>query len=176
MTTTYLAGHGEWSLANGYTAVPKGCSISFYTEAHKNMFTADMKAVIGGTYGGSVQLKVDEYKSCPNYTLHADPVSHQACKALLLGSNQPGLSLVMFSAGGPFTLAQIFDAFSKKQLATDFVWCACRYTILKDVGGKAIGVNGAQGSFGNRNNLGQLVLGGNDNFYFNPTGHVVKNL
>ena len=49
---------------------------------------------------------------------------------------------------------------------TNLVWCACRYTELKDVGGKKVGVNGAQGTYGDRDNQGNVGAG---DIFFNPT-------
>ena len=179
MNTIYLAGHGTWNMADGYAEVPKGCSISFYTEFSKNMFTSDMKEVIGGTFQGAVKLMVGAYKTCPNYTLSADSASLDACRALLLARNNTNLSLVMFGSGPDMTLKEIFADAKARDLASDFIWCACRHTGLRDAGGKAIGVNGAQGTWGDRDNLGNLLPPGGaatDLFYFNATTKIVKNL
>jgi len=179
MKTLFLGGHGQWNISDGYTQVPVGCTISFYTDFSKNMFTSDMKDIMKGTYGGSVQQKIEQYKKCPNYTLSADPASHQECKDILVARNNANLGLLMFSAGPSWTLQRIFEKIAKNKLKVDMVWCACRFTGLNDAGGKAIGVNAAQGTWGNRNNLGNLVTpGGNPDtlFYFNPTSKVVKNL
>ncbi len=169
MTTTYLAGHGQWNLSNGYAKVPPGCSVTFYTEFSKNMFTADMKAIIGGTFGGTPKLTVEQFKTCPNYTLSGDPVSLVACQQLLAQRNDPNLAMIMFAAG-QFSLSQIFEYFDTQRIETDFVWCACRYTALKDSGGKSVGVNAAQGTYGDRNNLGKFSANlGTEGFYFNPS-------
>jgi hypothetical protein len=169
MSTTFLAGHGQWNITDGYAEVPKGCSITFYTEFSKNLFTADMKAIIGGTFTGTPKLVVEEYRSCPNYLLSGDSVSLVACQQLLLGRNDPNLGLIMFN-NGQVRLSEIFAYFKKQNTQTHFIWCACRYTNLKDMGGKTIGVNAAQGTYGNRNNLGQLANNlGTDGFYFNPS-------
>jgi hypothetical protein len=180
MKTVYLGGHGAWTIKDGYAEVPKGCTISFYTEFSKNMFTSDMKAIIGGTFNGSVKQKIEQYKTCPNYTLSPDSVSYAECRTLLLARNDANLSLVMFPSGPDWTLKSIFEWASKGRIAADFIWCACRFTGLKDEGGKAIGVNGAQGTWGDRDNLGNLLPpGGNPNpdlFFFNATTKIVKNL
>lgn len=169
MSITYLAGHGQWNLRDGYTEVPAGCTITFYTEFSKNLFTADMKAIIGGTFAGTPKLVVWEYRSCPNYVLSGDSVSLAACQQLLTGRNDPNLGLIMF-ATGERKLSDLFADYKARSAHTDFIWCACRYTSLHDAGGKAVGVNAAQGTYGDRNNLGQAAANlGTDGYYFNPS-------
>lgn len=159
--------------------VPKGCSISFYTKFSKNMFTSDMKDIMRGTYPGSVQQKTEQYKTCPNYTLSADPVSFQECQNILIARQNANLCLIMFPSGPSHTLDNIFRSIERNNITIDMIWCACRYTGLKDAGGKAIGMNAAHGTWGDRNNLGKLVPpGGNPDtlFYFNPTSKAVSHL
>jgi hypothetical protein len=171
MSTIFLAGHGDWSTTDGYAKLPSRCSMTFYTEFSKNMFTADMLAIIGGTFTGTVKSKVGEYMTCPNYTLHGDTLNRAACQQLLTARNDPSLALAMWD-NGSMTLSDIFAYYDSQRASIDFVWCACRFTGLKDAGGKTVGVNGAQGSYGNRNAQGQLAPNGAnipDGFYFNPS-------
>ena len=181
MKTIYLAGHGDWKIKDEYVQVPAGCSISFYTDSSKNMFTSDMKDIIRGTYNGSVRQKVEAFKNCPNYTLNPDGASYNECKQIIISRNDPNLGLIMYPSGPSWTLKQIFDYVSKKGLSFEFIWCCCRFTGLKDAGGKAVGVNGAQGTWGDRDNTGKLVAPGTGSdpsnlYYFNPTSNQVKNL
>lgn len=180
MKTIYLGGHGEWNMSDGYVELPKGCSISFYTEFSKNMFTSDMKDIIKGKFKGSVKSKIEQYKTCNNYTLHPDPANCTECRQILSDRNDSNLALVMFAGGRAWTLKEIFAWATEERLAVDFIWCACRFTGLKDAGGKAVGVNAAQGTWGDRDNQGKLVAPGGgqdpDLFYFNPTTKIVKNL
>lgn len=168
MANIFLAGHGEWEInKNGFTRVPKGITVTFYTEFSKNMFTADMLAIIGGTYGGQPKDVYDSGAQVPNYTLYPDTVNEPQCRQLVKQRNDPNYGIMMVCAGATSTLEKLMSILSP---GTNVIWCACRYTGLKDTGGKTIGVNGAQGSFGNRDAQGNgSVIGGTDLYYFNPT-------
>ncbi|HTU67768.1 MAG TPA: hypothetical protein VMF52_17595 [Steroidobacteraceae bacterium] len=164
MGIVYLAGHGSWDIkSGGFARVPRNRTVTFYTEAMKNMFTTDMFDIIGGTYQGEVKQFYEPGQQVPNYTLHPDLLNEPRCNQLLAARNDPGISLVMLQQGVTLTLQQIMDTVPT---GTNLIWCACRHTQLKDVGGKKIGVNGAQGSYGNRDNQGNLGAG---DIFFNPT-------
>jgi hypothetical protein len=164
MGTVFLAGHGQWNIReNGFTRVRKGLSVTFYTEFSKNMFTADMLAIIGGTYAGSVKDVYAEGAEVPNYTLYPDTVNEPTCRQLIKSRNDPGFGLMMVIAGQTSTMEKLLSVLAP---GTNAVWCACRYTGLKDVGGKSIGVNAAQGTYGNRDAQGKLKSSGA--YYFNP--------
>lgn len=172
MAMVYLAGHGSWDIkSNGFVTVPKGVSVTFYTEAMKNLFTADMFSIISGTYTGDVKQLYEPGAQVPNYTLHPDTVNEARCRQLLKArvdkyrkdaGATPKIGLMMPIAGQTTTLGKLLGIMGP---GTNVVWCACRYTELKDVGGKSVGVNGAQGSFGNRDNQGNIGPG---DIYFNP--------
>lgn len=178
MKTLFIAGHGAWDISNGYTCVPRGCSISFYTEFSKSMFSRDMIEIMSGTYRGTIQQRVEEYKACPNYTIHPDPDKYQGSHYIV---NQRGNNyrLLMNGGGPPTTLSEIFYGLSQNNIQLDMVFCTCRNTMLKDRGGRSVGFNAAQGTWGDRNSSGQLVLSGGDPdklFFFRLTNALVKNL
>ena len=172
MPMVYLAGHGSWDIkTNGFATVPNGVSVTFYTESMKNLFTSDMFAIISGTYTGEVKQVFEPGSQVPNYTLHPDTTNEARCRHLLKtrvdkartdAGVAPKLGLMMPIAGQTSTLGKLL---SIMQPGTNVVWCACRYTELKDVGGKSVGVNGAQGTYGNRDKQGKL---GRGDIYFNP--------
>jgi hypothetical protein len=172
MATVYLAGHGSWDVkSNGFTIVPKGLSVTFYTESMKNLFTGDMFSIISGSYKGEVKQIYDSAAQVPNYTLHPDTKNEAKCRQLLKArvdkarvhaGAAPKLGLMMPIAGQTTTLAKLMSIMGP---GTNVVWCACRYTELADTGGKSVGVNGAQGTYGNRNAEGKL---GKGDIYFNP--------
>jgi hypothetical protein len=147
MATVFLAGHGSWATADGYTMVPRGCSIEFYTENAKNMFTTDMFDIVKGTYSGSSASKVSQFGSCPNYRLFPDIVN----KTKLQQDLQAGARLYMTDDAAGKPLSDIFGQFPE---GTDFVWACCRFNTLRDAGGKSVGVNAGQGAAG---------------YYFNPS-------
>ena len=52
-----IGGHGGWTPADGYTKVPKGCSIAFYTEFSKAMSGEDAIAYCPTSdYAANVEL------------------------------------------------------------------------------------------------------------------------
>lgn len=173
MPTVYLAGHGSWNVkANGFTTVPKSVTVTFYTESMKNMFTADMFSIIAGTYKGEVKQFYESGSQIPNYTLYPDTINEAKCRQLLKERVErrrrqegaaPKLGLMMVVAGQTSTLEKMMSIMAP---GTNCVWCMCRYTELADVGGKTVGVNGAQGTFGNRDAQGKLGVGA---YYFNPS-------
>ena len=136
----FFAGHGSWAAKDGYTTVPKNCTMTFYTKNAKNMFTTDMFAVIDGTFKGSPDQVVASYGSIPNLRLFPDLANEGACK-----KKCPAGSIVyMHRQPNGFTLEQIFRVFDQ-DTSYDFVWACCRFNDLKDVGGKDLGVNAAEG-------------------------------
>jgi len=152
-TKCFLAGHGSWSTKDGYTAVPKGCTLTFYTKNAKNMFTSDMFAVIEGSFTGEPDQVVGSYGSVPNLRLFPDLANEGACKAKC-----PADAIVyMHQYSGGYTLADIFRII-KPGDAYDFVWACCRFNDLTDVGGKDMGVNAAEGV---------------NQYYFNKAGAAV---
>lgn len=164
MPNVFLAGHGSWNIkANGFTRVPKNVVVTFYTEPMKNLFTADMLAIIGGTYQGEVKDVYEPGSSIPDYTLYPDTVNEPKCRELIRARNDKDHGLLMVLAGKTSTLGRLMSIMAP---GTNLVWCACRYTELRDVGGKSIGVNAAQGTYGNRDAQGRFSSEGA--FYFNP--------
>ncbi|MGE5451963.1 MAG: putative adhesin [Acidobacteriota bacterium] len=179
MTTIFLAGHGEWNIReNGFTKVPRGITVQFYTLNQKNMFTSDMLSIIEGTYTGTVADIYTEGMDVPNYTLHPDTVNEPTCRAKMKVRNDPDCGLLMVVPGQVSTLEKLMKIMRP---GTTAVWCACRYNGLNDVGGKRLGVNGAQGTYGDRSAQGQLGKPGanpTERFYFNSTSSTpkIKNL
>lgn len=163
MAIVYLAGHGSWNVKkNGFTRVPKGVTVTFYTESMKNMFTADMFSIIQGTFQGEVKQFYESGSQIPDYSLYPDTTNEAKCRQLLKARNEPNLALLMVNKGHVSSLKQLMSGMGP---GTSLIWCACRYTELQDKGGKSIGVNGAQGTYGDRDAQGQL---GQGEYYFNP--------
>ena len=164
MSTVFLAGHGSWDIKNnGFTTVPRGICVTFYTESMKNMFTSDMFEIIAGTYKGEVKQIYEPGSQIPNYTMYPDTLNEPKCRQLIKARNDKNCGLLMVVGGQTSTLQKLMSILAP---GTNVVWCACRYTELKDVGGKSIGVNGAQGTWGNRDAQGKLNNSGE--YYFNP--------
>ena len=172
MKILFIAGHGEWKISNGYCYLPRGCSISFYTEFSKSMFSLDMIEILKGTYRGGIQQRIEQFQSCPNYTIHPDPEKFLGCHDIIKQRNAPNYRLMMNGDGPPMTLSSIFNSLSLYNIQLDMIFCSCRNTILRDTGGRSIGFNAAQGTWGDRDCNGRFTLTGNspsDLFLFRLT-------
>jgi hypothetical protein len=149
MAKVFLAGHGSWTIKDGYTTVPKGCSIDFYTDNAKNMFTTDMFSIVAGTYASAASSTVGEFKTCPNYRLYPDNTN----SAALQNNIEANATLYMTNQVAGEKLSDIIGRYPA---GTQFVWCCCRYNDLKEAGGKSVGVNAGQNSGGYFFNPSQL--------------------
>lgn len=176
MPTVYLAGHGSWDVkSNGFTTVPRGICVSFYTEAMKNMFTADMFSILEGKYTGDIKQFYEPGSQIPNYTLYPDPTNEPRCRQLIKARKDQNIGLLMVIPGQTSTMKKLMSIMAP---GANVIWCACRYTELKDVGGKSIGVNAAQGAYGTRDAQGTIISNERKNrlsdkeqkslYYFNP--------
>lgn len=158
MKILFIAGHGEWHISNGYTYLPKGCSISFYTEFSKAMFSLDMVEILKGTYRGNIQQKIEQFNICPNYTIHPDPTKYLGCHEIINQRDTSSYHLIMNGDGPPMTLSSIFNSLTLNNIQLDMIFCTCRNTMLRDTGARSIGFNAAQGTWGDRDYNGRFTL------------------
>jgi len=164
MSTVYLAGHGSWNIKEGgFTTVPKGVCITFYTDSNKNMFTGDMFSLISGKYTGEVRQFYREGSQVPNYTLYPDTQNEPKCRQLIKDRHDKNFGLLMVVNGQTSNLKKLMSIMGQ---GTNIVWACCRGSELNRVGGRTIGVGGAQGTYGNRDGQGKPDLNGFN--YFNP--------
>jgi hypothetical protein len=137
----FLSGHGGWKPKNGYTQVPKGCQINFYTNFAKNLITGMEHQILAGTYN-TIDRTIAEYKSCPNMQLSEQPDDWTTtAKAKLALRNDPNC-LLLESPHEGIALADLFEAWTTGNLpGVEFHWLACQTLGLKPVGGRASGLN-----------------------------------
>ncbi|MGO4880104.1 MAG: putative adhesin [Bryobacteraceae bacterium] len=62
----YIIGHGGWSPGDGFSQVPAGCKIFFYTEFGKTLSGHESDDLIEGTFNRGASRTVDEFKMAPN--------------------------------------------------------------------------------------------------------------
>lgn len=164
MSTVYLAGHGSWDIKEGgFTTVPKGVCVSFYTDSNKNMFTTDMFSLISGTYSGEVRQLYREGSQVPNYTLYPDTQNEPQCRQLIKDRHDRDFGLLMVIGGQTSNLKKLMSIMGP---GTNVIWACCRGSELTRVGGRTVGVGGAQGTYGDRDGQGNPDENGFN--YFNP--------
>lgn len=137
----FMCGHGAWAPDDGFTEVPKGCSVTFYTYNAKTMLQGAVNEIVSGRYTGDYHQKVEEYKQVQNMTLYPDdePLRKSTQKELL---KNPDPDTNCFFTKTPTTLEQFFKVYGDqiaKLGGIDVVWTCCRFVDNK---GEKTGVEG----------------------------------
>lgn len=141
MRQIFLTGHGGWKPSQGYTKVPKGCKINFYTHFAKNLITGMEYKILEGSYA-DIERTINQFMTCPNMVLSGQDVSWtEASKKRLKGRQDIDWGLITPPVKGRHQLSQIFAYFEKKQEEVEFHWMACQTLQLRQVGGRAFGLN-----------------------------------
>ena len=141
MRQIFLSGHGGWTPKQGYTSVPKGCKINFYTHFAKNLITGMEYQILEGKYT-EIERTIDEFNQCPNMILSGQEASWtERSKNKLKHRNDIDWGLITPPEHGRYALSQIFAYYEKKQEAVELHWMACQTLGLKSAGGSAVGVN-----------------------------------
>jgi hypothetical protein len=146
---TFLCGHGMWHPKEGYTQVPAGSKITFYTNNIKKLYQEEaLKILDGSTQFDPDKLDVREaLASVPEMTLSdAGAEFRQKCELAAKRRTRDAWKLVFADAGNPKKLSEVFRSLPAEEL----VWVACREVELKKVivhgarstfAGALIGVN-----------------------------------
>lgn len=155
-----LSGHGSWEMKDGYTSLPEGCTIKFYT--------CNMKTLSDGL-GGDIDrgmvagLQPDQtggpFSTVPNMRLYPphglnirtpdatkwDVVELSAAK-IPAGDRNLQVKIADAHPGGK-NLSEVLTELKHAILGNKDVtilWAACRAIGLKDTGGDKFGVNAMQ--------------------------------
>ena len=141
MKQVFLSGHGGWTPQQGYTQVPKGCKINFYTHFAKNLITGMEYKILEGSYN-EIERTIEEYKQCPNMKLSGQEASWtQKSKDKLKGRTDIDWALLTPPEKGFYSLSSVFKYFAEKRESVEFHWMACQTLGLKQVGGRGFGLN-----------------------------------
>lgn len=142
-TLIYLHGHGSWAPSMGFTDVPKGCSLSFYTHFAKLLNQTMVAQILNNSFAGTLDRTIGEFKKAPNCrmsSLTADQKDWATQQA-----QGKGYRLLTLQAAPPVVrmdLAQLLDhCRSKYQGELDIRWLCCQSLSLKQVGGRGLGLN-----------------------------------
>jgi putative adhesin Stv-like protein len=127
MARVFICGHGGWGPKDGYTFVPKGSSIIFYTAGGHTMRSSDVGRLLKGTYAGKPDCSLGSFRSCPDMRLYPDDAD---CKAESEQNKPDNAELYFTNVPGGVKLSQIFGA----KPNSEFVWACCRAYALSDSG------------------------------------------
>lgn len=135
----FLSGHGGWKPAQGFTQVPRGCRVHFYTDFAKNLITGMEYRILNGSWT-TISRTVQEFMSCPDMLLSPQDATWTArSRRELAARNDPNCFLLVAPPGGR-RLSEIFRNV-KAGVGYDFHWMACQTLGLTKVGGRAHGLN-----------------------------------
>ena len=133
MRTIFLCGHGNWDPNQGFTDMPKGCSMTFYTHHAKTMLQDAVEQIVGGTYTGEPRQVVPEFKAVPNMRLSPDSDENvlDTWKAL---SENPLQNATLWFVQSATTLKDLFKSRAQRiwrmvaqHQGIAFHWTCCRY-------------------------------------------------
>ena len=149
MADIFVFGHGEWKPSDGYTVVPAGTSVKFYTEGNKLMTVAFATQLMTGQDGGAMpDLEAGAFRSVQNMRLYPAPEYHAAVQqAIQQAGGTAGDIRIVNNAGG-VTLQSLLEELK----GNDLTWIACRALGLKEVNTK---IGGAQQRIGGMNTIGR---------------------
>ncbi len=158
----YLVGHGGWNVINSafpYAKVPRGTSISFYTENAKllGVTTAPEIAKLAAADAlGESNGTFEQYKPVPNYTLSPlDDYTRWFYGEVIPGCVPVDVDTPLCTGEGDdgpciesddplHTCTGLFATYAGQEI----VWLACRAMMLRPAGGAAAGVNTLQAEIG----------------------------
>jgi hypothetical protein len=142
-TTVFLHGHGSWAPIMGYTSVPKGCSVSFYTHFAKLLNQTMVTQILDNTYTGELDRTIGAFGSVPNLRMSSLTASQKTWAEDK--ANITGLTVVILPAAPPtvrWTLIELMDwCVENIGKDLDFRWLCCQSLTLKDQGGRKEGLN-----------------------------------
>lgn len=149
----FISGHGGWKPEYGYTQVPRGIKVHFYTHFAKNLMTGMETKILNGTYT-TKDRTIEEYKQCPNMRASGQPdewterAENNLSKAVWGDMS----AVIGLKQGEAATLAELFEEMGSLLQRSDpdleIHWLACSTVQLKQVGGRQFGLNAAD--FGHR--------------------------
>jgi hypothetical protein len=125
-----ICGHGASRPQSGdmFIPVPKGCSISFYTDFGKTLAGDEADAIAAGTYPGTPVHVIGDFKTCPNllYTPLTDGE-----KSAIEAAKPAGTILVFATSPAGTLLQDLFKVWGDTKRQFDFHWACCQALQLK---------------------------------------------
>ena len=128
---TFLCGHGNWHLKDGFARVPTGTQVTFYTQNAKTLYLQEALKILDGTteFTASQQDVYKAGQAVPNMTLSDGGADWRAKFELAAESRTDPYKLIFADAGHPKKLSDIMTFLPGEQL----VWIACRAVVFNKV-------------------------------------------
>ena len=128
MANVFVFGHGAWKPGDGFTVVPAGTSVKFYTESNKLMSVAfATELMTGQAPGARPDMEAGAFRSVQNMRLYPAPEFHAAVQhAIQVAGGAAGQIKIVSNAGG-VTLQTLLEQLK----GNDVTWIACRALGMK---------------------------------------------
>lgn len=147
MPTLLLHGHGTWKPDDGFTQVPKHCSISFYTHFAKLLNKTMVRQILLGTMTQGYDRTVGQFETVPNLVLSSLTAGQHTWASSTIVPN--GRLLWMLPPSPPtrrykldFIMEQFVEALEPSaNNPLNFEWLCCQSLSLNKVGGRSLGLN-----------------------------------
>jgi hypothetical protein len=136
----FLCGHGTWHLADGFTRVPAGTQITFYTHNAKTLHLPEALKVLDGTTEFTDGQK-DVYKAgmgVPNMTLSALTLEQRMRFEQAATQRTDSFVLIFADPDNPKRLSEIMTPSGMGE-GNKLIWLACRKVKLEEVKGRVDG-------------------------------------
>jgi hypothetical protein len=144
----FVSGHGGWKPDYGYTQVPRGMQVNFYTHFAKNLMTGMEYKILAGTYTEK-DRSIGEYCQCPNMRVSGQPddwttKSEASLSTAFWGDKAAVLGVPQGDSAHLSDLFSEIGGHMRNEGVTETIevhWLACSTLQLKQVGGAAFGLN-----------------------------------
>jgi hypothetical protein len=148
MPHIFISGHGGWKPEYGFTQVPRGVKVHFYTHFAKNLMTDMEYRILDGSFTDKDRT-IEEYAQCPNMRASGQPDSWTETSENKLNKAVWGNDSMVVGVpeGDAANLAELFKELDVLMNGVDETleihWLACSTVQLKQVGGRSHGLNAA---------------------------------
>lgn len=119
----FMTGHGGWTVKDGYVDLPKGTSVSFYTENAKLMLSSDVYKIVDGSFAGEPTSVIGEYRQCQNMTLYPDDAVYVGPTDAALLRNPDAAQCRVYRVAAQKKLS---DIIANELAGHQIIWCCCR--------------------------------------------------
>jgi putative adhesin Stv-like protein len=145
LANVFVFGHGEWKPSDGYTVVPAGTSVKFFTEGNKLMSVAfATQLMTGQAPAARPDMEAGAFRSVQNMRLYPAPEFHSDVQQAVQQAGGAAGDIRIVSDAGGVTLQALLEDLK----GNDITWIACRALGLKEVNTK---IGGAAQRIGGMN-------------------------
>jgi hypothetical protein len=125
----FLIGHGNWYPSDGFTTVPAGTSITFYTQNAKLLHKSVALKIVDGTTTFEPDGTHGPFRTIPNMTLSFFSDEDNQEFRDRAKKRDGGYTLFFAPKGGKVKLSELFQR--SEFIGKELIWLACRSLDLK---------------------------------------------